>query len=190
MSIRIIGGELRGRRMEVPDLPDLRPTTDRVRESIFNILASRIDFEGLHVLDLFAGSGVLGIEALSRGAERCLFVERNRRALSAIAGNLRAFGLDDRGELMAGDAQRLAGGKIRSGREDGTFDLILADPPYRAPVFNELLRSIRPLLAQDGLFLLERSREIRIVEPSDLVLLLERTFGRTVIALYGMQGEE
>ncbi|MGE3800963.1 MAG: 16S rRNA (guanine(966)-N(2))-methyltransferase RsmD [Candidatus Kapaibacterium sp.] len=185
MSIRIIGGDLRGRRMSVPDLPGLRPTTDRVRESVFNILATRIDFEDCSVLDLFAGSGALGIEALSRGAKNVLFVEKNRRALSAIGENLKEFGVAERGELLSLDAMRF----LEMNRKEEKFDLIFADPPYAAPFFNNLLRTISPLLAEDGLLLLERSREIRIVDPPKLDLLLERTIGRTVIGLYRAEGE-
>ena len=171
--------------MNVPDLPGLRPTTDRVRESIFNILATRLDFEDCSVLDLFAGSGALGIEALSRGAKNVLFVEKNRRALSAIGENLKEFGVADRGELLSLDAMRF----LEMNRKEERFDLIFADPPYAAPFLNNLLRTISPLLAEDGLLLLERSREIRIVDSPTLDLLLERTIGRTVIGLYRAKEE-
>ena len=178
--MRIIGGSFRGRRLTVADVPALRPTTDRVRESIFNILAHRVDFEGIRVLDLFAGSGALGIEALSRGAGSALFVEQNRRATTAIKGNLDVFGVGGESRVILRDAMRY----LRSFKGDEKFDLIFADPPYRAPVFNELLPAVQPLLTDHGLFVLERSAEIRIVEPRTLTTVLERRVGGTVIGLY------
>ena len=184
MSIRVIGGELRGRRLQVPDLPGLRPTTDRVRESIFNILAHRIDFTACSLLDLFAGSGLLGIEGLSRGGKTCLFVEQHRRAVTQLRENLRQLGLDERGHIIPGDVLRY----VRSAAKRGErFDLIFADPPYRAPFLQDLPGLVAPLLSEDGLFMLERSKEIRIVAPPDLEVLVERTFGRTVIELYSKQ---
>ena len=91
--MRVIGGEARGRRLKTPPLPGLRPTSDRVREAMFDILKSRGLVEGASIVDLFAGSGALGIEALSRGAEEVTFVESDRRAVAAIEDNLEATGL-------------------------------------------------------------------------------------------------
>jgi 16S rRNA (guanine966-N2)-methyltransferase len=116
---------LGGRRIAVPRT-GTRPTTDRVRESLFNVLASRIDFEGSSVLDLYAGSGALGLEAVSRGAASAVFVESDHRAAAVIAKNLASLGVT--AEVRRGPvASVLAGGAERS------VDLVFADPPYDVP---------------------------------------------------------
>lgn len=120
---RIIGGVASGRRIVVPPR-GTRPTTDRVRESLFNIVAVRRDLTGLSVLDLYAGSGALGLEALSRGASSALFVEADRRSTSVIAGNVETLGLPGATVRRGAVAAVLAGGT------DAPVDLVLADPPY------------------------------------------------------------
>jgi 16S rRNA (guanine966-N2)-methyltransferase len=120
---RIIGGVAGGRRIAVPPR-GTRPTTDRVRESLFNIVTARRDLTGLSVLDLYAGSGALGLEALSRGAASALFVESDRRAAAVIARNIEALGLD---------GATLRRGAVATVLEDeaaAPVDLVLADPPY------------------------------------------------------------
>ncbi|MGO8772211.1 MAG: 16S rRNA (guanine(966)-N(2))-methyltransferase RsmD [Mycobacterium sp.] len=120
---RIIGGVAGGRRIAVPRR-GTRPTTDRVRESLFNIVTVRRDLTGLAVLDLYAGSGALGLEALSRGAASALFVESNQRAASVIAHNLKALGLAGATLRRGAVAAVLAGGTA------SPVDLVFADPPY------------------------------------------------------------
>ena len=181
MGIRVIGGELRGRRLYTEDLPGLRPTTDRVRESVFNILASRLDLEDLRVLDLCAGSGALGIEALSRGASYCQFVEKSRRTAALLKKNIAALDLGDRARVSIHDVLR---GIRQLQHEEQTFDLILSDPPYQAPFLDELVEGAVDLLAPDGLFALEHSTKIRIVLPPTLDCIMERTFGNTVLSLF------
>lgn len=180
MGIRVIGGELRGRRLFTEDLPGLRPTTDRVRESIFNILTSRIDLDDLRVLDLCAGSGALGIEALSRGASHCEFVEKSRRTAFLLKKNVAALGLGDRAQISVSDVIRAM---KRLHIDERKFDLILSDPPYQAPFLNELVDHATDLLAPDGLFALEHSTKMRIVLPPALESVLERKFGNTVLSL-------
>ena len=119
---RIVAGLARGRRLAVP--PTARPTTDRVREALFNVLAARRDFDGLRVLDLYAGSGALGLEALSRGAASVLFVEHDRRAADAIARNVATVGLPGATIRRGPVAAVLAAGTATP------VDLVLADPPY------------------------------------------------------------
>lgn len=181
MGIRVIGGELRGRRLFTEDLPGLRPTTDRVRESVFNILASRIDLEDLRVLDLCAGSGALGIEALSRGASYCQFVEKSRRIAALLKKNIAALDLGNRARVSIQDVLR---GIRHLQLEEQRFDLILSDPPYRAPFLDELVEGTADLLAPDGLFALEHSTKIRIVQPPTLDRILERSFGNTALSLF------
>ncbi len=120
---RIIGGVAGGRRIAVPPR-GTRPTTDRVRESLFNILAARRDLTGLAVLDLYAGSGALGLEALSRGAVSALFVESDQRAASVLARNIKALGLAGATLRRGAVAVVLAGGTASA------VDLVFADPPY------------------------------------------------------------
>lgn len=121
---RIVAGAAGGRRLTVPS--SARPTTDRVREALFNVLAARIDFDGLRVLDLYAGSGALGLEALSRGADSVVFVEADRRAASVIAKNIETVGLPGAAVRRAPVAAVLSGAAV-------AVDLVFADPPYDVP---------------------------------------------------------
>lgn len=124
--MRIISGEWRGRKLVAPKGDATRPTADRTRETLFSMLVSRLgDFEGLQVADLFAGSGALGLEALSRGAATCLFVEQDRPALDAIRANITALGARDKARVEAGSATQL-----RAATQP--LDLIFADPPYHS----------------------------------------------------------
>ncbi len=148
--MRIIAGTARGTRLAaVPK--GVRPTSDRVRESVFNSLGQFFDGE---VLDLYAGTGALGIEALSRGAERAVFVERDRRALAAIRENLRRTRLPDRAEVVAGDVRRALDRMLTDGR---VFNLIFADPPYRIAKteVGGLVSRLRALLAPGGRVVIE-----------------------------------
>ncbi len=138
--MRIVGGVAGGRHLIVPPR-GTRPTTDRVRESVFNILAARMDFEGLRVLDLYAGSGALGLEALSRGAASVLFVENDRRAADVITRNITGVGLP--------------GATVRQGKvaavlaASGTpMDLVFADPPYDVPT--DEIEAVLSLLGRNG----------------------------------------
>ncbi|MGN6501034.1 MAG: 16S rRNA (guanine(966)-N(2))-methyltransferase RsmD [Tsuneonella sp.] len=122
--MRIVAGEWRGRKLAAPKGEATRPTADRTRETLFNMLASRIgSFEGLSVADLFAGSGALGLEALSRGAAFCLFVEQDAAAVQAIRANVETLGARTRAEVRAGSVMSLGPAKV-------PHDLILLDPPY------------------------------------------------------------
>ncbi|PQM27054.1 16S rRNA (guanine(966)-N(2))-methyltransferase RsmD [Sphingopyxis lindanitolerans] len=122
--MRVIAGEWRGRKLVAPRNDATRPTADRTRETLFSMLTSRVgSFEGLYVADLFAGSGALGIEALSRGAAHCLFGEQDRDALDALRSNLAALGAAPRADVRAGSV--LALGPARR-----SFDLLLIDAPY------------------------------------------------------------
>jgi 16S rRNA (guanine966-N2)-methyltransferase len=122
--MRIVAGEWRRRSLQAPPGEATRPTADRTRETLFNMLASRLgDFEGLAVADLFAGSGALGLEALSRGAATCLFAEQNPAAIRALRANVAALRAHARCEVSAGSVMQLGPAKA-------PFDLILLDPPY------------------------------------------------------------
>lgn len=179
--MRIIAGELRGRVLKSTTSSMLRPTTDRVRESIFNILASRISLEGAEVLDLFAGTGALGIEALSRGAARCEFVESDRRVAAVITQNLQALGLTERASVHVRDAMK------HIAVHDRTYHLILADPPYAATIFDRLVHDVfsAGLLAADGILVVEHAPSTSIIPPRGARVLLERGFGDTAITMLG-----
>ncbi len=122
--MRVIAGELRGRRIEVPRKGEIRPTYDRVRESVFSIIGPRI--EGARVLDLFAGTGSLGIESLSRGARSATFVERDRDIAGVLVGNIERLDLKSESTVL-----RLVVARFLSrGRDRAVFDIVFADPPY------------------------------------------------------------
>lgn len=122
-EIRIIGGRFKGRKLRFPDIPDLRPTLGRVRETLFNWLA--VDVDGARCLDLFAGSGALGFEALSRGAAEVTYVERNRKAASAIKSNIALLGIEQ-ASVHCVDARQFLG------RDRGAWDIVFFDPPFAA----------------------------------------------------------
>ena len=140
-TVRIIGGLWRSRILEFPDIPDLRPTPDRVRETLFNWLGQ--DLSGLACLDLFAGSGALGFEALSRGAASVVMVESNAAALRALHGNAEKLGATNL-TVVRGDALEFA----RESR--ASFDVVFVDPPYRLGLQAEALALVRRLLSERG----------------------------------------
>ena len=136
MTLRIIAGEARGRRLSTPDGMEVRPTTSRVREAVFNSLHSQGCLEGADVLDLYAGSGALGLEAVSRGAASATFVESAPPALAALKANIEATGFNDRCRVVPGEVM-----KELPGLGDG-YDVVLCDPPYRFDAWPELLSRI------------------------------------------------
>jgi 16S rRNA (guanine(966)-N(2))-methyltransferase RsmD len=147
--MRVIAGRLKGRRLESPDWEGLRPTSDKLRETLFNILAPRI--EGARVLDGYAGTGAVGIEALSRGAAHVTFVDHDRRAARLIVANLAACGVEGGYTIDTGD---LAG--VVQRYEEGAFDLVWLDPPYQLTSLRVALDAAARLLPPDGLLVLER----------------------------------
>jgi 16S rRNA (guanine966-N2)-methyltransferase len=127
--VRVVGGTARGRPLVAPPGRQTRPTTDRVREAVFNALWSRGAVEDARVLDLFAGSGALGIEALSRGAAHATFVDADRAARAAVRRNLEVCGFADRADVVTEQARRFLERSVERGDADA-FDLVFADPPY------------------------------------------------------------
>jgi 16S rRNA (guanine966-N2)-methyltransferase len=147
--MRVVAGELGGRRLVGPDGTSTRPTTDRVREAIFNSLGSAGMIQGALVADLYAGSGALGIEALSRGAEHCVFVERDRTALRALDANLDALDLRARSRVITSDVLSVA--------SSIDADIAFADPPYEFAEWPRLLEllTVDVVIAESG----------RVIEP-------------------------
>jgi len=175
--VRIIAGRLRGRVLQAPAGASTRPTADRVREALFSMLASRLgSFEELRVADLFAGSGALGFEALSRGATHATFVETDAKAAAAIRSNAEKLGLADATRVVAGSALRLP-------RSD-PFDLVFADPPYAAGSGSSVVKAVSDAgwLASGGWMSVETERGER-VDPLGYDLELERDIGRARLTL-------
>jgi 16S rRNA (guanine966-N2)-methyltransferase len=162
--VRVVAGSLRGRRIVAPEGPATRPTTDKVREAVFNSLASADRLEGARVADLYAGSGALGIEALSRGAAHCTFVERDRSALRALRENLAALGLEGVSRVVTGDAL--------VAMPSLTVDLVFADPPYDADPWERLLT-----LSPADLVVAESGREVE--PPAGWEVTRAKRYGRS-----------
>jgi len=169
--MRVVGGEERGRRFDAPPGRTTRPTSDRVREAIFGVLGSLpIEMVGASVADLFAGSGAFGIEALSRGAERVTFVERDRLAVATIRHNLDSLGLDDaRAVVACTDTLRWLG-------TAPPVDLVLCDPPYAFSQWPMLLGLLR---AVSGVAVLETGGPLDL--GGDWEVLREKQYGGTVV---------
>jgi 16S rRNA (guanine966-N2)-methyltransferase len=185
MALRVIAGEAGGRRLVAPK-GDVRPTADRVKESLFAALgADRI--EGAIVLDLYAGSGALGIEALSRGAASAVFVDNSRRAHEALRTNLATTGFAERARV----SQTAVGsflGRPATGRSIGaTFDLVFLDPPYDLAAA-ELTRALEALarpgvLAEDATVVIETRRDLPPVLPPEWSVGWTRTYGDTLLTV-------
>ena len=176
--MRIVSGKLRGRNIATPSGRSTRPTSDQTRESVFNILKHAEwapPLEGAIVADIFAGSGALGLEAISRGAAFCLFVETEPKARAAIRANIEKMKISEDTRLHRYDATKL---KIAPGNLRGKFTHIFMDPPYNKglwkPVLSRLLQ--QDLLADDGVIILEESIEAEI-EPRGFEILADKTWG-------------
>lgn len=175
--MRIIAGEWRGRQIEAPPGVATRPTADRARETLFSMLTSRLgSFEDLSVADLFAGSGALGLEALSRGSASATFVECNSVAAAAIRRNADKLGAADRLRILTGSALALP--------KSDPFDLIFADPPYEPGSGKAVVHSVVAAgwLASGGWLSVETSRE-EIVDAAELMVDSTRVVGRARITL-------
>jgi 16S rRNA (guanine966-N2)-methyltransferase len=176
---RLISGVAGGRRLKVPRA-GVRPTGDRAREGLFNSLGSLLDLDGARVLDLYAGSGALGLEALSRGAAEAVFVESGAGVLPVLRGNIAAVGLPG-AVVLPGSVPTVVGGA-----PTGAFDLVFADPPYAAPL-EEVLGVLGSLtgggwLAPDAVVVVERSsREQPWEWPTPLVGVRDRRYGEALL---------
>lgn len=180
--MRIVAGKFRGRALAPPPDEGTRPTSDRVREAVFNILAHGIDgfrIEGARVLDLFAGTGALGLEALSRGANSCLFVEEAPEARGAIRQNIEALGLTGVTRIYRRDATDLGD----SGNRE-PFHLVFLDPPYGRGLGEKALASAAAggWIEAGGIIVLEERADVTITWPEQFDVLDERTYGDTRIA--------
>ena len=178
--MRIVGGDLRGRALATPRTQSIRPTTDRTREAVFNVLAHRFPdaLTNRRVLDLFAGTGALGLEALSRGAPSAVFIEDGAEGRGLIRENVEAFGLSGRTRIFRRDATSL--GPIGTLQP---FGLLFADPPYNKQLGETALLSAlnNGWLEPDALCVVEESAAAHFQAPQGFVTEEERSYGETVV---------
>jgi 16S rRNA (guanine966-N2)-methyltransferase len=176
--MRIIGGESKGRAIRLPGGCHIRPTTDRVKGALFNILGS---LEGKSFIDLYAGCGNVGLEALSRGARGAVFVEKDLRLIETIRENLRLFGFEGRAETIAADAEE----GIRRLRKRGEhFDLLFADPPYEEGFIVKIATCLEQgeLLNENGIIILQHSLREPLEYPVTEALADQRRYGDTLLS--------
>ena len=184
--MRIIAGEMRSRKLKTPEGMDTRPTLDRVRESLFSILQSEV--RSARVLDLYAGSGALALEALSRGASRAVLVDCAPKACRVIRENIEALGCKDRAELLR---MKDTAALETLAREGKAFDVIFLDPPYRmdpAPICAALAE--KGLLSREGVIVVEHSRDREPNVPPPLTLSDRRGYGIVGLSFYRWAGKE
>jgi len=181
--MRVIAGELKGRQLQAPAWDGLRPTSDKLRETLFNVLAPRI--EGARVLDGYAGTGAIGIEALSRGAAHVTFVERDPRAVRLIAENLKRCGVRDRYAIIRAELND----KRTRGSDGAEYDIIVLDPPYGSRELSSALAAAEPLMSNGTLLVVEHAKHDAAPSTSGhLVLVRQIVSGDSALAFYNRVG--
>ncbi|KKI93757.1 DNA methyltransferase [Bacillus sp. SA1-12] len=189
--MRVVSGQYKGRPLKAVPGVTTRPTTDKVKEAIFNMVGPY--FDGGMALDLFAGSGGLGIEAISRGIERCIFVDREHKAIQTIHKNLEACHAEEAAEVYRNDAERALKAIIK---RELRFELIFLDPPYKQQKLKALISSIGEnlLLQEKGFIITEHAADVQLPEGiAQFSLIKNETYGMTKISIYGSKsrlGEE
>ncbi len=186
--MRVISGTCRGRKLTAPVGVTTRPTSDRVKEALFNILESRLDFTDLQVLDICAGTGSLGIEALSRGARSCCFIENNPSVKVILEKNLLVTRCQDRSEVILMDAVK--GLQLLAGR-NRRFNLVFFDPPYESGLYQRIFETVdsTALLAPESILVAECSARIRLPETFGTLRCVDRrVYGETAIELFTQGG--
>lgn len=183
--MRIVAGTAKGRALKTPrDAKFIRPTADRVRETLFNVLGQF--FEGGRVLDLYAGTGALGLEALSRGAERATLVDKDREALSLCRANTDTLGFQAQVEILAMPVERALESLAKQG---ASFEWIFADPPYAQTATTMLVDRAGPLLAEGGTLVIEHGKNESSPESHGRLRRVdERRFGDSAISIYRHEG--
>jgi 16S rRNA (guanine966-N2)-methyltransferase len=183
--VRIVAGTHRGRRLAAPPGRATRPTPDRVREALFALIGP---VEGAAVLDLFAGSGALGLEALSRGAATATFVDRSPRAVAAIRANVRSLGLEDRARVVGRDWRAALAAERAAGRR---FGLCLCDPPYSLlpRIAGSIGAALAPLMTPGGTVVIEHPSAGPDPEPRGLEIAsrIDRTYGDTALSVLRLE---
>ena len=190
MAVRVGGGQVRGRVLKVTRGAATRPSSGRVRSALFSMLASRVS--GASVLDLYAGTGALGIEALSRGAEHVDFVEQGARECAALQSNLDSLGYAAQSRVHRMPVDRALASltlSLSKGALSGPYDLVLMDPPYAQDALAPLLERIEPLLADDGTVVAEHDRRHTLpATAGGLERVTERAYGDTMLSIYRRLG--
>lgn len=179
--MRVIAGLSKGRRLKVPKGPDIRPITDTIKEALFNTIGPYL--EGQTFLDLFAGSGAVGIEALSRLAKRAVLVERNPQAIAVIQENLKSCQLDSRARVIRGDVFRIV---AQLGREGDQFDIVYVDPPFRQVVYySKIVGYLGVLLNQQGMTIIRSPKSLTMPdEVAGLIRVRASVYGDSVLNYY------
>lgn len=178
MPMRIISGKYKNLALKSPAGMETRPTSSRMRESVFNILQSIVD--GARFLDLFAGSGAMGLEALSRGASHATFVDASRDAARAIQENITKLNVRDQTTLLSGDCLKMLPRLLQLG---SGYDIIYIDPPYDSPLTSQLLEAIdqSELINPGGILFLEESKDFKPPTLSKLTFVKSRKMGRSTL---------
>lgn len=180
--MRIIAGECKGRRLKAPRWPGLRPTSDKLRETLFNIIATRVP--GARVLDVFAGTGAIGLESLSRGAAHAVFVEADRRAAALIADNARLCGMENRCVIIRDAAERALSQQVH-----GTpFELIVLDPPYDYEPLDAMVSAARRHVTPGGLIVLEHAARRPVPEIDEAMATRTVRSGDSALTFYEPRG--
>lgn len=184
--MEIVSGDRKGHRLAFASTPTLRPTSSKVRDALFNIVAARRPLAGAAVLDLYCGVGALGLEALSRGAARAVFVDRSANAVRMTKENIRKLGYEDRARVIKEDAVRAARELAAAGER---FDLVVADPHYAIDEreVKDLGDAVRGLLAPDGLFALEHSSKVSF-ELAGWRVAVTKRYGDSALTFYEPEG--
>ena len=181
--MRVITGTARGRRLQTLEGNDVRPTTDRVKEALFSIV--QFELEGRRVLDLFAGSGQLGVEALSRGADSCVFVDASRKAVEVVKENLAATGLARKASVLNGDALRY----LQTSRD--CFDLAFLDPPYGTGLLQKSLLLLPRLMRKTGTIVCEAPIDEALPQKvGDFTLWRSYRYSKVTLTVYRVLPEE
>ncbi len=178
-SLRVIAGSARGRRLRVPSEAITRPTRDAVRENTFNMIGSRASLHEAVVLDLFAGSGAYGLEALSRGARRCTFVEQSVAAAEVVRHNIAELGFVDRSDVLCGSVERAT---ADFATRAANVDVVFADPPYGYPGWDALMSTLAKVVKISGLVIAESNDVVAV--GADWGDAVTRRYGTTVVTLW------
>ena len=177
--MRIISGQYRGRALSTVRDLSIRPTTDRAKQTIFDILSNRLDFEGIEVLDLFSGSGSLGLEAISRGAANVTFVDKAQQSLRALESNIETLGCADRCTAYTADVFWF----LKNTRK--AFDLVFVDPPYRLERIEELPNALyeSPVVREGTSVVMEHSKESQVALSDAMYDITRKQFGQTTVLI-------
>lgn len=182
--MRIITGEYRGRRLESPAGYDVRPTSDKVKEAVFNIIMNEV--WDATCVDLFAGTGNMGLEALSRGAKKCYFGDNSRESINLIKNNVKMCRAEDKSVIIAGDYSKILG------RINEKVDIFFLDPPYKDGLYENCLEIIDSLdlLSEEGIIVAEHGVRDYVPETvGSLEIIKERKYGKIMVTIYAKKSE-